>query len=123
MAFKNVGTFDLGKAASMSAGGGNAAVFNMDAAGIASGQAFLSAELEKRDGMVRTPLTSFTYGRDIPIRVGGGWAEFISAMQVGYGVTGGSGDGLFHAGGSDGIPMVQADFSKGLYKAHMNVSF
>lgn len=119
MAFKNVGTFDLGKAASVSAKGGNTAVFNMDAAGIASGQAFLSAELEKRDTMVRTPLTSFTYGRDLPIRVGGGWAEFISAMQVGYGVTGGSGDGLFHAGGADGIPMVQADFSKGLYKAHM----
>lgn len=119
MAFKNVGTFDLGKAASVSAKGGNTAVFNMDAAGIASGQAFLSAELEKRDTMVRTPLTSFTYGRDLPIRVGGGWAEFISAMQVGYGVTGGSGDGLFHAGGADGVPMVQADFSKGLYKAHM----
>ena len=43
MAFKNVGTFDLGKAASVSAKGGNTAVFNMDAAGIASGQAFLSA--------------------------------------------------------------------------------
>lgn len=27
MAFKNVGTFDLGKAASVSAGGGNTAVF------------------------------------------------------------------------------------------------
>lgn len=24
-----------------------------------------------------------------------------------------------HAGGSNGIPMVQADFSKGTYKAHM----
>ena len=46
MAFKNVGTFDLGKAATRSAQGGNAAVFNMDAAGIASGQAFLSSELE-----------------------------------------------------------------------------
>jgi hypothetical protein len=40
-------------------------------------------------------------------------------MSVGYGVTGGSGAGLIHAGGADGIPMVQANFDKGLYKAHM----
>ena len=33
---------------------------------------------------MRTPLTSVTYARDIPVRVGGGWAEFVSAMQVGY---------------------------------------
>ena len=66
----------------------------MDAAGIASGQAFLTSELEKRDMMVRTPLTSFTYTRDLPIRVGGGWAESVSAMQVGYGITGGSGDSI-----------------------------
>lgn len=119
MAFKNVGTTKLDVASTRSAEGGNAAVFNMDAAGIASGQAFLNSELEKRDVMVRTPLTSFTYARDIPIRVGGGWAEFVSAMQVGYGIAGGSGDGLFHSGGANGIPMVQADFSKGLFKAHM----
>ena len=120
MSFKNVGAFDLGKAATRSAQGGNATVFNMDAAGIASGQAFLNSELEKRDTLVRTPLTSFTYGRDLPIRVGGGWAEFVSAMQVGYGVTGGSGEGIVHSGGANGIPMVQADFSKGAYDCSRN---
>ncbi len=122
MAFKNVGTFDLGTVAGLHAGvaqGGSAQRFAMDAAGVASGQAFLQSELEKRDTLVRTPLTSFTYTRDIPIRVGGGWAEFISAMQVGYGIAGGSGDGIIHAGGSEGIPMVQADFGKGLFKTHM----
>lgn len=120
MAFQNVGTFDLGmQTARGAASGGNAAGFAMDAAGLASGQAFLTSELEKRDTMVRTPLTSFTYARDLPIRVGGGWAEFVSAMQVGYGVAGGSGDNLHHAGGANGIPMVQANFEKGLYKAHM----
>lgn len=93
--------------------------FAMDAAGIASGQAFLTSELEKRDMMVRTPLTSFTYNRDLPIRVGGGWAEFVSAMQVGYGITGGSGDGIMTAASANGIPMIQADFSKGLFKTHM----
>lgn len=119
MAFKNVGTSNLGLAGTQSAKSGNMAVFNMDAAGIASGQAFLTSELEKRDMLVRTPLTSFTYTRDIPIRVGGGWAETVSAMQVGYGIAGGSGEGIVHSGGANGIPMVQADFSKGMYKAHM----
>ena len=108
MPFKSVGTFDLDRAVS-----GPVRTFVMDEAGIASGQAFLTSELEKRDMMVRTPLTSFTYTRDIPIRVGGGWAEFVSAMQVGYGITGGSGDNLVTAGAANGIPMVQADFSKG----------
>lgn len=114
MPFQNVGTFNLDRAAS-----GPVQAFTMDDAGIASGQAFLTSELEERDMMVRTPLTSFTYSRDIPIRVGGGWAEFVSAMQVGYGITGGSGDNLVTAGAANGIPMVQADFSKGLFKAHM----
>ena len=117
MSFRNVGTSNLGMVPSSA--GVRAVPVTMDAAGIASGQAFLTSELEKRDNMVREPRTSFTYPRDIPIRVGGGWNEFISAMQVGYGIAGGSGDGLFHSGGADDIPMVQADFSKGLYKTHV----
>lgn len=122
MAFKNVGTMDLGTHTAQgasAAAGGNAGRFAMDAAGIASGQAFLTSELEKRDMMLRTPLTSFTYARDIPMRVGGGWAETVSAMSVGYGVSGGSGDNLAHAGGANGIPMVQANFDKGTFKTHM----
>ena len=114
MAFENVGTATLDRAAS-----GPVRAFAMDANGIASGQAFLTSELEKRDMVVRTPLTSFTYTRDLPIRVGGGWAEFVSAMQVGYGITGGSGEGIVASAGANGIPMVQADFSKGLFKTHM----
>lgn len=114
MAFQNVGTFDLGM---VNQGMGKAVA--MDANGIASGQAFLVSELEKRDTLVRTPLTSFTYTRDIPIRVGGGWAEYVSAMSVGYGVTGGSGDGVVTSASSDGTPLVQANFDKDLWKTHM----
>ena len=115
MAFQNMGTFDLGMVGNAN---GSKAVA-MDANGIASGQAFLVSELEKRDTLVRTPLTSYTYTRDIPIRVGGGWADYVSAMGVGYGVTGGSGDGVVTAAAADGVPMIQADFSKDLWKAHM----
>lgn len=119
MAFKQVGTFDLGIVGGSSKAAPTGAMrMTMDADGIASGGAFLTSELEKRDALIRTPLTSFTYTRDLPIRVGGGWADYVSAMSVGYGVTGGSGDGVVDAGGANGIPMVQADFDKGLYKAH-----
>lgn len=114
MAFQNVGTFDLGI---VNPGAGKAVA--MDANGIASGQAFLVSELEKRDNLVRTPLTSFTYTRDIPIRVGGGWAEYVSAMSVDYGITGGSGDGIIDSASADGTPLIQANFNKDLWKAHM----
>lgn len=114
MPFKSVGNTPLGMM-----GGNEIRPFAMDAAGIASGQAFLVSELEKRDTLVRTPLTSFTYTRDVPIRVGGGWAEFVSALSVGYGITGGSGDGIAQAAAADGIPLVQANFGKDLWKTHI----
>ena len=120
MKFKNMGTFDAGVVTSSPTGAAAPHKYQtMDAAAIANGGAFLQSELEKRDNTVRQPLTSFTYGRDIPMRVGGGWAEFISAMNVEYGVTGGSDDGPVHAGGANGIPMVQANFDKGLFKTHI----
>lgn len=54
----------------------------MDAAVIQSGNAFLTSELEKRDPLIRKPLTSVTYPRDTPIEVGGGWVDYVSAMSV-----------------------------------------
>lgn len=112
--FKNVGSMPLGTFGSK----GAVVPMALDAAGISSGQAFLVSELEKRDTMLRTPLTSFTYGRDVNVRVGGGWDEFVSAISVGYGVTGGSDDGLIAAPGADGMPMIQANFDKDLFKTH-----
>lgn len=120
--FQNLGTFDGGIIKSSAtapavAAGGRFQV--MDQAAVAAGGAFLLSELEKRDTLVREPLTSVTYARDLPIRVGGGWAEYVSAMNVSYGVTGGSEDGVVHAAGATGIPMVQADFGKELYRTHI----
>ena len=117
MSFQNIGTFDAGvvKSNASPAVGG---VPVMDAAGIATGGAFLVSELEKRDPVIRKPLTSFTYPRDIVIQSGGGWVDYVSAMSVGYGTTGGSGSSLVQAGGSNGLPIVQADVQKGVYKAH-----
>lgn len=114
--FQNMGTFDAG-----TIGGGRAApdVAVMDEAGIASGGAFLRSELEKRDTLIRKPLTSVTYPRDININTGGGWVDAISAQSVGYGLTGGSNDGPVGSGGANGIPIVSADVTNGLYKAHV----
>ena len=117
--FQNVGTFDAGVITSPggAAAGGN--MITMDAAGIASGMAFLESELEKRDPLLRKPLTSVTYPRDIVVKTGGGWVDYTSAEGVGYGITGGSGDSPIQAGGSNGLPIVQANLEKGLYKAHV----
>lgn len=120
MSFQNVGTFNAGviggKAASAVPASGAPI---MDAAGIASGGAFLVSELEKRDPVIRKPLTSFTYPRDIVIETGGGWVDCVSAMSVAYGMTGGAGNGPVTAGGANGIPIVQASVDKGVYKAHV----
>ena len=116
MAFKNVGTYDAGQ---ITLGGNkNIQAMTMDAAGIAAGGAFLISELEKRDATIRKPLSSVTYPRDIVVEVGGGWADYVSAMGVSYGVTGGSGASPVQAGGSNGLPVVQASFDKGMFKAH-----
>lgn len=111
----NAGTFSTGRA---SAPGMGAGVPTMDATGIASGGAFLVSELEKRDPLIRKPLTSVTYPRDIVIKTGGGWVDCASAMSVAYGITGGAGEGPVTAGGANGVPIVQASLDKGLYKAH-----
>jgi hypothetical protein len=86
---------------------------------IASAGAFLVSELEKRDPIVRVPLTSFTYARDIPIKTGGGWVDHTSNLNINYGVTGGSGNGTVQAGGANGSPLVQMNLEKDVYKTHV----
>lgn len=96
----------------------HAAPVQMNDAAIASGGAFLVSELEKRDARIREPLSSFTYPRDIPISVGGGWAETVSALNVSYAVAGSSVSGPVLAPAANGIPLVQANMGKDLYKTH-----
>lgn len=118
--YRNIGTFDAGiitsPASAMPMASGAPV---MDAAGIQSNGAFLVSELEKRDPMIRKPLTTVTYPRDIVIKAGGGWVDYVSAMSVAYGITGGAGNGPVTAGGANGLPIVQASVDKGVYKAHV----
>jgi len=86
---------------------------------IATAGAFLVSELEKRDPIVRVPLTSFTYARDIPIKIGGGWVDHTSNLNIDYGVTGGSGNGTVQAAGANGSPLIQLNLEKDVYKTHV----
>ena len=114
--YKNMGTIDAGVVAMPSTRAQGVPTF--DAQGVAAGGAFLISELAKRDPMIRKPLDSFTYPRDIVVEVGGGWADYVEAMSVQYGITGGSGASPVQAGGSNGLPIVQASYDKGIFKAH-----
>lgn len=89
----------------------------MDAAGIATGMAFLVGELEKRDSKIREPLTSVTWQRDIVAETGGGWVDFTSTMNVDY-ATSGANEGSLVAGATDVIPMVQANINKDIYNVY-----
>ncbi len=65
--YKNMGTTNAGPFVLQGLGGSPNDLV-LDDAGIASGGAFLVSELEKRDPMIRKPLTSVTYPRDIVIK-------------------------------------------------------
>lgn len=86
----------------------------LDATAVSGGLAFLTSELEKLDPLLREPLTSTNYPRDIDIESGGGWVEATSAMNVDYSVTGGQGDGV--GGVQNNVRRIQANLSKDLYK-------
>lgn len=86
---------------------------------IASGCSFLVAELEKREPDIKQPLTSVTYTRDVPIKVGGGWVEFVTALNIDYGVTGGAADGAVAAAGANGSPIVQMNLEKDKFGTHL----
>lgn len=115
---KNMGTFNSGIVGTPSANG-NKFVSKMSDKAIASGQAFLISEIGKRDPLIRQPLTAVTYTRDIPLKSGGGWVETISALNIDYGVTGGSGAGAVGASGANATPVIQANLGKDTFKSHV----
>lgn len=91
-----------------------AAPLRVNDAAVSGGLAFLVSELEKLDPMLREPLTSITYARDIPIESGGGWIEASTVMNVNYGVSGGQSDGV--GGAQNAVRIIQANMGKDVYK-------
>lgn len=87
----------------------------LDADGIASGQAFLTGELEARDPRLLEPLVNFTWMRDIVMKTGGGYVDFTSNFFVDYATAGANEHGII-AGTTNNIPILQANVSKDIYK-------
>ena len=85
---------------------------------IATGCAFLMSELEKRDPRIRQPLTSFTYSRDIPMKVGGGWVEYVTSMNIDFG-SNGAANGQVSAPGANGSPVIQMNLEKDTFSTHV----
>ena len=108
--FGNVNNVQMMRDASLGSG-----IRAMDAAGIATGMAFLEGELEKRDPKVREPLTSVTWPRDIVAQTGGGWVDFTSTLDVSYATTGANDQSLV-GGATNDINLVQANVNKDIYK-------
>lgn len=96
-----------------------------------SGLAFLRGELEKRDPKLLEPLTNVSYYKDIDVIPGGGFVDYTSNTFVDYASVGGNQGGNDYGiigGQSNGIPMIQANVSKDVYKVftwgnNMKVSF
>ena len=118
---KNIGMFDAGvvNPASFGIRQNLGAPMRVNDGAIANGGAVLISELEKRDPLIREPLTSVTYHRDVPMKVGGGWVEFVTALNMDYGLTGGSGDGAVHAPGANSVPVIQANMDKDTFRSHV----
>lgn len=123
---KDYGTFNAGIIGAKGNGISSIARFNdgktirhFNDSAIANGGAFLVSELEKREPKIREPLTSITYTRDVPIKVGGGWVEYVSALNIDFGVTGGSSNGTVSAPGANGSPIVQMNLGKDTFGTHV----
>lgn len=82
---------------------------------VASGQAFLVGELEKRDPRLLEPLASVTWQRDIVPRTGGGFVDYTSNVYVDYATTGSNQNGII-GGETDDIPLMQANMTKDIFK-------
>lgn len=81
-----------------------------------SGLAFLNSQLEYAEPNLVKPLTSMTHPRDITVKTGGGFVDFLSAYSSDYGTTGGNQYGLQGNKNTD-IPQVQTTINKGLWHA------
>jgi hypothetical protein len=80
-----------------------------------AGFAFLQSQLELPDVRLIEPLASVTHPRDIPIKTGGGFPEFVSRWASDYATVGGNQYGLQLTENTD-VPMVQTNINKGVWR-------
>jgi hypothetical protein len=90
------------------------------------GLAFLNAELSIPHTKLVEPLEAHTHARDIVIKFGGGFPEYLSAWAENFTTSGGNEYGLSGTTNSD-IPLIQFDLQQGnwiawIWQAGMFVS-
>jgi len=100
---------------------GLAAALSAYDAASSSPNAFLVSELEKRDPLIRTPLTTVTWAKNIPVRTGGGWVDYLSNLTIDYASAGDLDDQNVSTNGATVAPAIQGNFGKDLYKTHIFV--
>lgn len=115
----NIGRWSYGRDSARRA---NDTMRNLAASGYAfdaasgSGMAFLASQLELPDVDLVTPLAAVTHARDIPMKSGGGYVEYLSAWASDFATSGGNQYGLQGTENVD-VPMVQANIVKGTWPA------
>lgn len=78
---------------------------------VSDSYAFLQKQLEILDPVIKEPLSGTDWPRDMPVKIGGGFVESVSVIDVAYASTGEAEDAVFVENAND-IPIMQADFSK-----------
>lgn len=85
-------------------------------AGTSSSMAWLSSQLEYAAPTLVKPMTAMYHPRDITVKLGGGFVEFLSAYSSDYATTGSNQYGLQGTNNTD-IPQIQVAVNKGLWDA------
>lgn len=85
-------------------------------AATASSMAFLNSQLELARPQLVKPLSSMTHPRDITVKFGGGFPDYLTAYASDYGTTGGNQYGLQGTNNTD-VPQVQVNITKGIWQA------
>lgn len=116
--YKEVGSYEEKEPVSYNSGFVGSKPVTMNDAAIARAGAFLVSELEKLNTKISVPLKKITYPRDIPVKVGGGWVDTISKMDVDYGISGGSGEGAVSSSNANTMSIIQAQFGKDFWRTH-----
>lgn len=80
----------------------------------ASGFAWLQSQLELINPNPIEPLQASTHARDLPIRTGGGYPDYLSAWATNYASSGGGFYGLQGTNNTE-IPEAQIDAQKGIW--------
>jgi len=77
--------------------------------------AFLNAQLELMLPDLVKPLSSMTHPRDITVKFGGGFPDYLTAYASDFGTSGGNQYGLQDTNNTD-IPEVQVNLIKGVWQ-------